>query len=436
MAEDTENLKNEYYPRIVDTELSDKLRTFGATQIVGPKWCGKTTTAKQVAKSTLLLQKDPDKESLIQTAEITPSVLLNGEKPRLIDEWQDAPPLWDAVRSYCDENPGTGHFILTGSTSKKVKTYHTGTGRISKLKMYPMSLFESKESNGTVSLKKLFDGKENLKNGCSSQLTIEKLIFAACRGGWPASLKLKDQKMKLAIAKDYFKQIIEEDMFNVDTVRRDKATMRALLRSYARNISTLAKASNIRKDIIETTEISEKTLRDYLSVLETLFIIEDLDGWCPAIRSATTIRSGKKREFVDPSIAVAALGVSPETLQYDLLTFGFIFECLCIRDLRVYSAALGGELSYYHDRYGLESDVVLHLDNGAYALIEIKLGGSGVEMGANHLLELERLILEHNAIDKQNPIRPPDLKIVLTGTGYGYKRPDNVYVIPIGCLRD
>ena len=425
-----------YFPRTADKLLEIKLRAFGAIQIVGPKWCGKTTTAAQYAKSTLQFQKDPDKEGLIKTASINPSALLEGDKPRLIDEWQDAPAIWDAVRVYCDENPGRGHFILTGSTAKKVAVSHTGTGRISKLRMYPMSLFESKESNGTVSLKALFDGTQNFASGCVSLLSIEQLIFAACRGGWPGSVTLDDHEAQLLIPGDYFEQIFEEDMFKVDGVKRSKGLMREILRSYARNISTLAKSSSILADVSAATPVSAKTLEDYISVLEDLFIVEDLPGWCPAIRSASAMRSGKKREFVDPSIAVAALGVSPALLNVDLKTFGFIFECLCIRDLRVYSSAAGGRISYYHDRYGLEADAVLHLADGRYALIEFKLGGKEVEDGAKHLVEIERLIAEHNKGEKQVPIPLPNLKMVITGTKYGYKREDGVYVVPIGCLRD
>ena len=426
---------NKYLKRIVDKELDLKLRAFGATNIVGPKWCGKTTTAEQRSNSTLRLQKDPNKEALIKTAEINPIALLSGEKPRLIDEWQDAPNLWDAIRSYCDDYSEKGQFILTGSTSKKVETSHTGTGRISKLKMYPMSLYESKESNGSVSLIDLFNNID-LPTGCTSELSIDQLIFAACRGGWPASVIMKDKEAQIAIAKDYFEQIYEEDMFKVDKVKRNKNTMKAVLKSYSRNLSTLAKSSNIVADVCATNSITDKTLDDYVEVLEDLFVIEDLSGWCPAIRSKSAIRRGRKREFVDPSIAVAAMGVSPEFFNTDLKTFGFIFECLCIRDLRVYSSALGGELSYYHDRYGLEADAVLHLDDGRYALVEFKLGGSDIEEGAGHLCEIETLIQKHNETEIQAPIRIPDVKIVITGTQYGYKRPDGVYVIPIGCLKD
>lgn len=419
-----------YYKRIADDLLDLKLRAFGATNIVGPKWCGKTETAKQKAKSKIMLQKEPDKESLIYTAKINPMALLEGDQPRLIDEWQDAPTLWDAVRSYCDEHHGQGHFILTGSTSKIEETKHTGTGRISTMKMYPMSLYESLESNGSVSLMDLFDGKDQLEKGCISNLTIDDIIFAACRGGWPESILLKDTEAQLAIPKDYFQQIYTRDMFSVDKIKRNQQTMRAVIRSYARNISTLAKKVNIIDDVNATNNISDETLDDYIEILEKLYVVEDLYGWCPQIRSKTAMRSGRKREFVDPSIAVAALGGSPKLYSLDLKTFGFIFETLCIRDLKVYSQALDGEISYYHDNLGLEADCVLHLNDGRYALIEFKLGSMEIEDGAANLNKLEKLIIE------SGKLRKPDLKIIITGTKYGYKRNDNVFVIPIGCLKN
>lgn len=419
-----------YYKRIADDLLDLKLRAFGATNIVGPKWCGKTETAKQKAKSKIMLQKEPDKESLIYTAKINPMALLEGDQPRLIDEWQDAPTLWDAVRSYCDEHHGQGHFILTGSTSKIEETKHTGTGRISTMKMYPMSLYESLESNGSVSLMNLFDGKDQIEKGCISNLTIDDIIFAACRGGWPESVLLKDTEAQLAIPKDYFQQIYTRDMFSVDKIKRNQQTMRAVIRSYARNISTLAKKVNIIDDVNATNNISEETLDDYIEILEKLYVVEDLYGWCPQIRSKTAMRSGRKREFVDPSIAVAALGGSPKLYSLDLKTFGFIFETLCIRDLKVYSQALDGEISYYHDNLGLEADCVLHLNDGRYALIEFKLGSMEIEDGAANLNKLEKLIIE------SGKLRKPDLKIIITGTKYGYKRNDNVFVIPIGCLKN
>ena len=427
---------NIYYSRIADKLLNLKLRAFGATNIVGPKWCGKTMTASQQAKSKILLQKDIDKESLEYTAKLNPMSILDGEQPRLIDEWQDAPVLWDAIRSYCDEFHGQGHFILTGSTSKSVETKHTGTGRISELKMYPMSLYESKESNGTVSLIDLFDGKNKLENGCVSDLSIDGLVFAACRGGWPESVLLKDKEAQLAIPMDYFHQIYTKDIYSVDNVKRNPQTMRAVLRSYARNISTLAKKTSILEDVNSTNSISDSTLDDYISVLEKLFVVEDIYGWCPNIRSKAAMRSGRKREFVDPSIAVAALGGSPKMYDLDLKSFGFIFETLCIRDLKVYSQAYDGEVSYYHDKLGLETDCVLHLNDGRYALIEFKLGSFEIEDGAKNLNELERLIKEYNKKENQVPLRLPDLKIIITGTKYGYRRDDGVFVIPIGCLKD
>lgn len=421
--------KKQYYKRIVDKELDLKLRAFGAINIVGPKWCGKTMTAIQKANSSIMFQKEADKENLIYTAKINPSVFLEGDKPRLIDEWQDAPEIWDAVRNYCDENVGRGHFILTGSTSKKVETKHTGTGRISELRMYPMSLYESMESNGSVSLMDIFDGKETLQNGCTSNLSIDDLIFAACRGGWPESITINDKEAQLLIPKDYFNQIYTKDMFSVDNVKRNPQIMKAILKSYARNISTLAKKSSIFDDVNSVVTISDKTLDDYISVLEQLYIVEDLYGWNPSIRSKSAIRSGRKREFVDPSIAVAALGGSPKFYNQDLKTFGFIFETLCIRDLRIYSHAANGELSYYHDKYGLEADCVLHLDDGRYALIEFKLGSNEIQSGIEHLIKIEELIVNAN-LDK------PTFKMVITGTKYGYKSPEGVYVVPIGCLKD
>ncbi len=430
--------KNEikYIPRIADKLLEKKLNIFAAINIVGPKFCGKTMTALNKSKSCLLLQKNPDKKNIILTANINPDSLLDGEKPRLIDEWQDAPNIWDAVRSRCDFSSSPGQFILTGSTSKKVKTRHTGTGRISTFNMYPMSLYESGESNGQVSLKKLFDGEEKLENGCISKSNLEDIVFAACRGGWPYVFKIKNKDDQLEIAKDYLQQIYLEDMFNVDEVKRDSETMKTILKSYARNISTLAKKVSILEDVQAIRNISEKTLDDYINVLKKLYIVNDLEGWSPNIRSKTAIRTGNKREFVDPSLVSAALGGSPTKYLKDLNSFGFIFETLCIRDLRVYSSALNGELSYYRDNLGLECDCVLHLEDTRYALIEFKLGDFQVEEAAKHLNKLESLIKEYNS-NNSHKIDEPTLKIVITASKYGYRRPnDGVFVIPIGCLKD
>lgn len=427
----------EYIKRVCDSELELKLEAFGAVHIVGPKWCGKTTTAKQYAKSYIEMQ-DPDKRDMyMETAKIKPSNLLIGENPRLIDEWQIAPNLWDAVRVSVDRRNEDGLYILTGSNSiDKTEIMHTGTGRIDTLSMYPMSLYESGESNGKVSLTELFNNPLALEDGCESDLSIDNLIFAACRGGWPSSIFKKSDKAKLLVAQSYFEGLCREDMSNVDGVKRNETSSRLLLRSYARNISTIASNQSIINDINANTEMSESTFYDYVNVLKKLYVIQDVEAWCPAIRSKSAIQATNKREFVDPSLVVAALGVDPDYFNLDLKTFGFIFETLCVRDLKVYSAAHDGKVSYYRDRYGLEADCVLHLRDGRYALIEFKLGSSDIEDGAKHLTELEELIKQHNEKEKQVKLRLPDLKIVITGTQYGYKRPDGVLVVPIGCLKD
>lgn len=432
------NADIKYLSRIADRTLDLRLEAFGAVQIAGPKWCGKTTTAERRAASVIKMQ-DPDRrDGYLATARTKPSLLLKGAVPRLIDEWQVAPVIWDAVRHAVDERRAKGQFILTGSTViDDGEIMHTGTGRISRMAMYPMSLFESLESNGSVSLRGMFDRADYDIDGAMSQLSIEDLIFAACRGGWPASLDVMSRQAKLLIAKDYVEIICEEDISRVDKVRRNPALARQILRSYARNICTLAKKTSMLADmLVEMEGVSMRTFDEYVCALEKLFVIDDIEAWSPAIRSKTVIRTGKKRCFVDPSIAVAALGASPESLELDLNTFGFIFECLCFRDLRVYSQALGGRLSYYHDRNGLEADAVLHLDDGRYALIECKLGSREIEQGASHLLEIKRLVAEKNKADSQIKLREPDLMIVLTGGEMAYTRDDGVKVVPIGCLRD
>lgn len=424
-----------YKGRIADKLLDIKLHAFGATLIVGPKGCGKTTTAKQRAKSIIEFQDEDLREGLLSVANTMPSKLLLGDNPRLFDEWQDAPKIWGAIRKSVDDRGENGLYILTGSSSQTVDTPHTGTMRISTLNMLPMSLYESEESNGSISLMDLFEHSDSF-DGCISDMTIDDIIYAICRGGWPASVSGEKNKYQLEIAKDLFVQTYQTDISNIDKVRRNPKWAETILRSYARNICTLSDAKTIYKDVMSTCDVSEKTIADYISALEKLHIIDDITAWCPAIRSKSAIRSSLKRNFVDPSIAVAALGLSPDYFNTDFKTLGFLFESLCIRDLKVYSSALGGEISYYHDRYGLEADCVLHLNNGKYALIEFKLGEHDVDTGAKHLCEIERLIKEYNEKEKQCPLRLPDLKIVITGTKYGYRRDDGVLVIPIGCLKD
>lgn len=426
-----------YLNRIADKELEFRLECSGAVLIQGPKWCGKTTTASQQAKSIIKLQDTDKNENYKQTAQIKPSLLLKGETPRLIDEWQEIPVLWDTVRNSVDEINETGLYILTGSNSvDKDKIMHTGTGRIARMKMETMSLYETGESNGTISLSELFKNP-HMEIEAKSDLKIEQLIFIACRGGWPAQLSRKSDRAKLQISRDYITSICETDISTVDKVKRNPLFAAQILKSYARNISTLAKASNILKDVISASEnISQDTLNSYISALEKLYVIQDIDAWCPSIRSATAIRSGKKRGFCDPSIATAALGLAPEYYLTDLQSFGFIFESLCMRDLRVYTSLNEGKLSYYHDRYDLEADCVLHLKDGRYALIEFKLGNGQIEEASEHLLEIKKLIQKFNLTEKGPKLREPDLLIVITGTETAFRRNDGVYVIPIGCLKD
>jgi predicted AAA+ superfamily ATPase len=429
-----------YLKRIADNQLALRLEALGAVQIKGPKWCGKTTTAEMQSKSIINMQ-DPDKrDSYLATARTKPSLLLKGATPRLIDEWQMAPMLWDAVRNAVDERGLKGQFILTGSTvviDKDNQIQHTGTGRISPMLMYPMSLYESLESNGKISLRDLFDDGELDIDGILSEMSMERLIFSACRGGWPASLDAISDAAKLLIAKDYTNVICDEDISKTDEVKRNPVLAKLILRSYARNLCTLVKKTTMLADVsAEKESASIATFDDYIGALERLYVIEDVEAWSPSIRSATSIRTGKKRCMVDPSIAVAALGASPGMLELDLKTFGFIFECMCIRDLKIYSQSLGGTLSYYHDRYGLEADAVLHLDDGRYALVECKLGGGEIEDGAKHLIEIRELVRQNNEKANQTPIMLPDLLIVLTGGEMAYTRPDGVKVIPLGCLKD
>ena len=428
-----------YLARVADKMLQNRLEAFGAILIEGPKWTGKTTTAEQHAQSVIKLQ-DPDKaDEYLATAEVKPSLLLKGKQPRLIDEWQDAPRLWDAVRTAVDNAGGVpGQYILTGSnTVDKAKIRHTGTGRITRIKMYPMSLWESLESSGEISIHELFNNPDCDIDGASSKLNIPDLIHVACRGGWPASLQM-NPRASLLVAKDYVNSVCENDISAVDKKRRNPKIARQIMRSYARNISTLAKKTSILADVTASEDIiiSMDTLDDYINALEKLFVIQDIDAWSPAIRSKTSLRSAPKRCFTDPSVATAAMSISADALETQLKTFGFIFEQMCIRDLRAYTADFNSHISYYRDRYGLEADLVLHLEDERYALIECKLGSREIEEGAKHLLEIKRLIQVFNQSEKQVPLREPDLLIVLTGGSMAYTRPDGVKVIPLACLKD
>ena len=420
-----------YLPRILDDDLEKYLTMIGAILIVGPKWCGKTTTAEQHSRSVLKLQDKDNYKSNMMWADIEPSRLLKGDKPRLIDEWQVAPVLWDSVRTSVDESEGYGLYILTGSTVvDEDSIMHSGTGRIHRLLMRPMSLYESGESNGQISIMDLFNHLDININGCESDLTMDDLIFAACRGGWPDSINQKTREGKLFVAYSYLENICNTDVSAVDGVKRDPDKVRLLLRSLARNNSTLAKDQTIIDDMnANFMDISRPTYYSYIDALKRLFVIEDLRGWTPNIRSRSAIRSGNKKVFIDPSIAVAALNSNPESMENDLNTFGFIFENLCIRDLSVYTNSYGGKVSYYRDKSGLEVDCVVHLRDGRYALIECKLGNNGIDEGAKNLIKIKNLIEKNDRLDN------PTFLAVLTGGKYAYTRKDGVKVIPIGCLR-
>lgn len=419
--------------------LEELLGAFGAVLIEGPKWCGKTTTAAQVANSIIKMQNPDMRAEYLATARSKPSLLLQGEVPRLIDEWQDAPVLWDAVRTQVDDRGLPGQFILTGSNAvEKSSILHSGTGRIAKMRMLPMSLWESKESTGEVSIREMFCDPSYNIDGKTSAMSVESLIFAASRGGWPATLSIPSVKAQLLVARSYVRSVCDEDISRIDGTQRESKATEFLLRSYARNISTLAKKTTLLSDVTLSGEVSMvmDTFNDYERALEQLFVIQNIDAWNPAIRSKTAIRSSPKRCFCDPSIAVALLGISPEEMSVQLKTFGFIFEQMCIRDLRAYTMGTGGRVAYYRDRYGLEADIVLHLENGKYALIECKLGSMEVDEGAEHLLKLQQLIREYNSREGQAPLREPDLLMILTGGRMAYTRPDGIKVVPLGALRD
>ena len=425
----------EYIKRYVDDELKNILECMGAVLIVGPKWCGKTTTATQFAKTIIELQHPTLGKSYIELADVDPLLLLDGKKPLLIDECQMAPELWDAVRYSVDKTEGYGLYILTGSTIvDNSKINHKGVGRIHRLMMRPMSLYESGDSNGKISLVDLFNDKDVKINGITSDLSLHDLTFLASRGGWPETLNIEDKQKQLIIASSYFDNICRDDTYNIDGVKRDSKLFEAILRSYSRNISTLVSNTKIMGDIEENYgKISEPTFYSYITVLKNLFVIDNVPAWAPNIRSKQKMRRTEKKEFIDPSIAVAGLSVTPEMLVYDLETFGFIFETLCIRDLKVYSAPLGGKVLYYNDGT-LEVDCVLQIADGRYGLIEFKLGDKRIDDGAQTLLKMDKLIKQKIAKGDTH-IPEPSFLAVITGDQIAKIRKDGVMVIPIGALR-
>lgn len=413
-----------YRKRLIEQEIEDKMRYSGAVVIEGPKWCGKSTTAELYSKTIIRLQNPITKKQYQTLATISKEELLLGEKPILFDEWQEVPELWDFIRLDIDENRYKGAYLLTGSTKKQnLPVSHTGTGRINTIYMRPMSLFESGDSSGSVSLSALFRG-EKMKP-VKSAVSVTDIAQFICRGGWPESVDLavKDQ---LLVAKDLLEGIIKNDVDQVDGVKKDKEKIRKLIRSYARNISTLATSKTIYQDQNnEGLLLDYKTFDSYVNALQRLFIIENVKAWSPKIRSSSTIRISDKKQFVDPSIAAAALGLSAEKLKNDFNTFGFFFESICTRDVKIYAQAIHGDVYHYHDSSGLEIDLIIELTDAKWAAIEVKMGENEVEKAAENLKKLADL---HKTIK-------PSFMMILTNTQMGYQREDGVYVIPIGCLK-
>ncbi|HPF19228.1 MAG: DUF4143 domain-containing protein [Sphaerochaetaceae bacterium] len=422
-------MKN-YLPRIADKILKVRLEAKGAVLIEGAKWCGKTTTASQIAESIIYMQDPSKKEQNLRMAEIEPSILLEGKTPRLIDEWQLAPSLWDAVRFEVDQRDKFNQFILTGSSVPVDSTAisHTGTGRIARMLMRPMSLYESGDSKGKISLRELFEG--NVERTAKSDLGIRDLSFLICRGGWPKAIG-QTERVALQQAYDYYDSVVESDLSWADGIQRDPQKVRKLMRSYSRFLASDGKLTNIRSDMAanESDNLHEDTIASYINALRRIFVVEELTAWSPNLRSKAAIRTSDTRHFVDPSIAVAALGIGPEDLLNDLNTMGFLFESMCVRDLRIFADALDGNVYHYRDKYGLECDAIVHLRDGSYGLIEVKLGDRDVDEAAKNLIALSEKI-------DTDRMKQPAFMMVLTGTEFAYQREDGVYVVPAGCLKD
>ena len=426
---------SEYRKRIADETLRENLEAAGLVLIEGTKWCGKTTTAEQQAGSVVYMNDPEHSGTYLALAQNSPKLLLKGETPRLIDEWQDAPELWDSARFEVDHRETkTGQFIFTGSAvipkEKRERIRHTGTGRAARMTMRPMSLWESGESNGQLSLRAIFDdiAEEAYE---ANELDIEQLSWLICRGGWPAALSMtRNGALKQSV--NYIEAIAGKDISDVDDVKREKDFTLRLLRSYARYQGAQAPITSIYEDLKTNAESSmtEETISSYITALKKLFVVEDAPAWNPNLRSKTAIRTSDTRYFVDSSIATAALGIGPENLVSDLKTMGLLFETMCIRDLRVYAEALDGKIYHYRDKTGLECDAVVHLRNGKYGLIEIKLGGQRlIDEGVNTLSSLSAKI-------DTDKMMSPSFMMVLTGTGaYAYKRNDGIWIAPIGSLR-
>ena len=421
----------EYYQRVSDKVLLEHLESKGAVLIEGAKWCGKTTSAKHIAKSVIEMDRPDMTEQYQQMARINPSNLLEGKVPHLVDEWQIATNIWNAVRYEVDRRGEFGQFILTGSSVPAAldESMHTGTGRIVRMQMRPMSLFESKDSTGQVSLMDLFNKKDI---STVDNHSIDEIAFLICRGGWPAALN-HGKKVALKQAFDYYDAVVNDDISRVDRVKRDSERTKRILKSYARNVATQASLETIRSDVIsnDVETFDKEALYGYLNALKRIFVIEDSPAWNPNLRSKTAIRTSDTRYFVDPSIAVAALGLGPTDLVNNLELMGLIFENLCVRDLRIYADALDGSVYHYRDKTGLECDAVIHLRNGSYGLVEVKLGGDqSINEGAESLLKLT------SKIDTEKMKKPAFLMVLCGVAPFAYKREDGVFVVPITCLKD
>lgn len=416
----------DYRPRIADALLRSALQRSGAVEIRGPKWCGKTEVALQTASSALMMQDPDESENNLLLANTKPSILLRGAKPRLVDEWQEAPQLWDAVRYSVDRERQVGQYILTGSVVPQAQPRHTGTGRISTLDMLPMSLSESGDSTGEVSLRALFDGELDVDG--RSEADIETMAFLTARGGWPWAVIMDDPESSLETAYDYVNAICDRDISRVDGVARNPQFTRLILREYARVTATQATQATIRQDLkLRGTELSRDTVDSYLAALRKLYVIQELSAWSPSLHAKSRISKTPTRHFADPSIAVASLGASPESLLRDMSTFGLLFESLCVRDLRAYAQSLKGEVCHYHDESGLEADAVISLRDGRYALFEMKMGAADIDSGAESLLKLAKKV-------DSGIMGPPSFSAVVVPGGYAYRRPDGVFVIPITCM--
>lgn len=434
----------EYIKRIVDEELDKLKEAFNAINIIGPKGCGKTRTAKERCNTIIEFQDEEKRDGYLAVAETSPRLFLKNPKPILFDEWQDAAKIWGTIRKACDDNPeNVGEYYLTGSSSKKVKTPHTGTGRITEVAMYPMTLWETGDSNGTISLSRLIEDEAYEFDGALSTLSLERIFYVVCRGGWPRCLALKNDNARLEIAKDYYRQIYQTDISAVDGVKRNPEWARTLLWSYARNMATKAKKTSIYADVKSTQNVTDVTLDSYVEKLEELFVIKDIDAWTPQIRSKTAIRSSRKHIFVDPSIGIAALGLNPDYFNNDLDLFGHVFENLVLRDLMVFANAHNARLLHYTDDTGLEADAVYQMADGRYALIEIKTGVSKIPEAEKSLLKFREVIRKYNHEALRNPEHPravyrePSALIIICATApMGYTTDNGVKVVPIGCLKD